>query len=515
MQNIGFKEIYNFCYCDPNDRTYKKRYSVDKIHDYRIYDDIMLDEKFKTRFRNNFNLIYNINDNYCKNKNISATKKVLIVSYIFPPIGGGGVQRTLKFVKYLREYGWEPIVLTVGNDFGYDNKDNSLIDDIPEDINIIRIDHNIFNSEQLNKNLIKEFINLIYGVVDDKYIMNEYLYYIQDNNCSNRNSIFIPDICVGWVNNVLKNIVNIINFNDISLVYTSSSPYSDHIIGYYLKRKYNIPWVADFRDEWTNHAYYSEEYSKIPIEYKINRKMEENIVNLSDAILTVTPICVQNYINNFNLEKNKVILITNGYDESDFSKLEHVKNDKFTLIFNGSLYKEINPLNIILSINQLIDDHKINVNNLQVRLIGTITINIKTLLYENDKYNIIKYCGYLSHNLSLRMASSADILLLILGESEKVKSVYTGKLFEYLRLYKPILALSPKGSLVDQLLNVTKSGKNFEYDDINGIKEYILNQYRNWKDGIKKFYPNKNEIEKYERKNLTKELAKVFNDLIN
>lgn len=519
LKNMNLKKIYVFSYCDANDKTFKKRYSIDKIADINMYKDIETDKILDENYIDKINPIYNKH-----NKNLTLTKekqiskkykKVLVVSYIFPPIGGGGVQRTLKFVKYLKNYGWEPIVLTVGKDFWYDNKDYSLMEDIPKDIQVIKIDHNIFSSEQLNSQLLQELISLYYGIINDKEIINKYLEYISENEYSNRKDILVPDICITWVNEVLKIIDNAIDFDNIDLIYTTSCPYSDHILGYFLKKIYDLPWVADFRDEWTNHAYLSEEYKKSSLKYEFERKMEENIVRLADKVLTVTPICSRNYINNFNIENDKIVTITNGYDEDDFLNIKDDSiNNKFTLVFNGSLYKEINPINILLAVNNLIEKNKIKKQSVEMELIGTVCANIKEALLKCDKYGIIRYLGYLPHNSSLKLTSTADMLMLILGKDKKVKSVYTGKIFEYLRLYKPIVSLSPKGSLVEQLLDITGTGKNFEYDNINGIELYILENYNKWLINDSKLEVNKSEVEKYERKNLTKKLSEVFNNLI-
>ncbi|WP_294182008.1 glycosyltransferase [uncultured Clostridium sp.] len=514
LQNSELKEIYNFCYCDANDKTYKKRYSVDKIIDNKIYDDIKLDEKFKNKFKSDFSLIYKLKDQnlYFKDKQYKKNgKKVLMVSYIFPPIGGGGVQRTLKFVKYLKFFKWEPIVVTVGKSFYDDEEDKTLLEEIPRDVKIIRIDHNYFNSLQLNPEKIQQITDLIYGIIDDKLLMKKFIF-----NVRNGEEILCPDIYIGWVNILLSELEDKISLNSIDLIYTTGSPFSDHIAGFYIKKKYHIPWIADFRDEWTNSPYSKLLYKNNIFRYNFEKFMENNIVNYADKVITVTPISRSNYIKNFALRNNKVVTITNGYDEDDFKYIDSREQfKKFIITYCGSMYLNRLPENFIVAINQLIIEKKINIDIFKINFIGKIDLPILEVIHKLDVYNLVKTKGYLSHNNCLYELKNSSLLFLPIGKEQKFKSIYTGKLFEYLRLYKPILSLSPKGSLVEQLLNLTRSGKNFEYEDINGIKRYIFEIYTNWLNGNKKFNPNKEIIRKYERKNLTKRLVEVFDNVLN
>lgn len=439
-------------------------------------------------------------------------KKVLFLAYNFPPIGWSGVQRSLKFVKYLRDFNWEPIVVTVKNS-SFCMKDESLLKEIPEGLKIIRIEE--FNSNYYKDKIVNEIENFISPVTtilsNDHCIF--YKNYINQNFNSIKTLLSLPDDEVLWSKKVLDEIDSLVDFNKIDLIYSTSYPYSTHFIGYSLKQKYNIPWVTDFRDEWTNDPSYN--FDKNNVFFKVQKEMESKILNYCDKIITISPIAKENYINTFNINPSKIHVITNGYDESDFLNLpSNNKNDKFTIIYNGSLYLERNPNIILKSINSLIDKFIIDKNKIEIKFIGTCTPDIYKTIFENNKYNIIKYIQYLPHIQSLKETSKANLLLLLIGKNPRLKSVYTGKIFEYLRLKKPILSISPKNSVVEHLLFSTNCGKNFEYDDIYNITNYIKNLYDKWNNNDSKFNRKEEEIKKFNRKFLTQNLSNIFNSLI-
>ncbi|MCI1946303.1 methyltransferase domain-containing protein [Clostridium luticellarii] len=436
-------------------------------------------------------------------------KKVLIISYIFPPLGGSGVQRTLKFVKYLRDFDYEPIVVTVlCSEFM--PRDDSLLYEIPEDVQIVRIEDTVGCSRYY-----KDFVDLYGGIVKDNYLIDQYeikLLELQDNF---EKLAFVTDTNAVWAMEVLDKIGDIVDFDGIDLIYSTSGPYSDHVIGYYLKERYEKPWISDFRDEWTNNPYFVLDDQSLL--YKMQRKMEGNILKYADVILTVSEMSMENYIEEFNLDQNRIKTITNGYDEADFEDvfIGNRKNDKFTVIFNGSLYLQIVPYYFIIALNELIEEKSIQKDKIDVEFVGKIEENILNRIVELDKYGIVSIKNYMSHMESLKNAGKADLLLLIIGKDSRLKSVYTGKVFEYLRLCRKIMSLSPEGSLVEKLIEKTHRGKNFEIDDIQGMKQYILEIYEKWKYGQLGELKMDSKISRYERRKLTEVLTTVFDGVIS
>lgn len=440
-------------------------------------------------------------------------RKVLVIAYYFPPLGWSGVQRTLKFAKYLRDFDWEPIVVTVGKT-KFSILDESLEDELPKDINIIRIDDIVLKDvTDVMKRQMKGYIEASMNFISDENLKQLYEEEIEKIFSELRDLLLIPDGNAIWANNVIKTIRNKIDFNKIDVVYTTSGPYSAHIIGEHIKREYSIPWIADFRDQWINNPYIDND--KNSLRYKIEKNMEKSVVLNCDRLITTTPIITENYITTYKIEKNKVITITNGYDEEDFKNIKSKKqNNKFTIVHNGSFYLKRNPYTVARVIKKLVENDIIDEKKIEIILNGNNDYNIINKFKEiMGKYSyIITINGYLSHEESLIKSNDADILLLICGEEESSKQVYTGKVFEYLRLRKPVLSISPKGSLVEKLLHETECGINAEYSDIETIEKIILNYYNSWLKGNKIKVGAKN-IERYERKELTKKLVEIFNEV--
>ncbi|WP_339263876.1 tetratricopeptide repeat protein [Geobacillus sp. FSL K6-3411] len=437
-------------------------------------------------------------------------KSALFISYIFPPLGGSGVQRTLKFIKYLRNFDWKPIVVTTGQ-LNFPQIDYTMIEEIPEDVRVIRINE----QHSLTLNQLQNITKLYDDLVKDKTILDDYL-----NLMSNEKASLIPDSCIAWANNVIEQIDSLIDINKVDLVYTTSGPYSDHVVGYYLKRRFNKPWVADFRDEWTNNAYLND-IDKNSLIYKVHREMEESIVNFADSIITTTPLASDNYVSLFDLPKEKVFTVTNGYDEEDFQEIKidklARKNERFTIIHNGLLYSIRTPDTFLRALYNLIKTNLIPRGKIQVQFIGAVEDKKQWEEYVKDLGidDIVKFEEYLNHSESLTKAATADVLLLIVGPGNKCKSVYTGKVFEYLRLGKPIISLSPPDGLVDKLIKKNNRGYNVEFHDILAIENAIFKLYRKWANNEPLNLPITSDIRRFERRELTRQLASIFDKVLS
>ncbi|MEW8992953.1 methyltransferase domain-containing protein [Clostridium sp.] len=500
IQPFNFDILYNLAYLYETNEKY--------ITAYRYYTKALkiIDGEIEESISNKLAELGKIK----KVKEYINRKKVLFIAHIFPPVGGSGVQRSLKFVKYLRDFGWEPIVVTVGNTM-YPLKDETLVSEIPEEIEVIRIDEGV----NIDTAYANKLVQIYSGVVNDNGLMEEYIKELNKSQEHLSGLLLQPDTYILWTTEVLDKIDDKVDFVEIDMVYTTSGPYSDHIIGYYLKQKYNKLWVADFRDEWTNNP--MADYDIESIHYKINFALERNLVSYADKILTTTDFATENYIKIFNLNKKKVNTITNGYDEEDFKglKLNTNKNEKFTIMHNGILYGNRSPISFIMAIKNLIEKKFISPKKIVVYF--TYTENDEEYIKYINDINLsenVKFIGYLNHLQSLEKAIQADLLLLIIGKEEKWKSVPSGKIFEYLRLCKPVISMSPENSVAENILEKYNRGRNFEFDDIQEIEGYILEMYRKWeKNDLNEFKITK-DIKSYDRITLTNKLINSFDSLL-
>ncbi len=404
-------------------------------------------------------------------------KKVLILAYYFPPLGGPGVQRTLGYVKYLKEFGWEPVILTVDESTRFDIKDESLLKEIPEVIKIERTHHKY----------------LPWGI---RAALHK-----------------IPDEFIGWLPSTYFKALEIMKKNDYDVIYTTGPPQTAHLIGYLLKKKTGKPLIVDFRDEWTQNPF--NKYSFFYI--GVNQWLEKKVLQNADAVVSVSEGITKGLRTLINDKNNKFHTITNGYDESDFNnyKPKDTYGDKFRITYTGSFYGGYPsgsryPYTFFKIIGDLLKENRINKDDLKIIKIGQEEKLDPTIPEEN-----IDYVGYVPHNEVFKYVKNTTILLLVVQTKNRMELAYTGKIFEYINSEKPILALVPKDGVAVDLIRKTNTGVVVEPDDVDGIKKAILDSYNKWKNNDLKIEPNWNVIKQYERKNLTKKLAQIFDELIN
>ncbi|MTI71506.1 MAG: glycosyltransferase family 4 protein [Firmicutes bacterium] len=413
-------------------------------------------------------------------------KKALIIAYQFPPMGGSGVQRTTKFVKYMRKFNYEPVVFTrkVEN---MQLKDETLLKEIPKDVKIIRT--KAYDLTELPKGF-----NLLGKVIARK--------------------VLIPDGERIWQVFSKEEAVRIIKKENIDIFYTTSYPYSDHLLGLYLKDKFpNIPWVADFRDEWTNNPYLLDN-PHYKIRMNIEKDMEKKIMKNADYLITNTPIMKDNFIKSYPFTKDKFHVIPNGFDELDFNELDEERKDnkKYTITYTGSFYGRRKPDVFFKACKELIDEGKIDKDKVQIKLIGNYIVKkLNEMIEENNLENIVDILPYMKHKKSIQKLLDSDALLLIVGPGPGAEAFYTGKIFEYMRTKRTILALVPENGVAADVVRETKTGYVADSRDLIKIKKILLKSYNEWVNKTNKLHPKEEKINEFDRLRLTEKLVDIFN----
>lgn len=410
-------------------------------------------------------------------------KRVLMVANQFPPMGGSGVQRSVKFAKYLPEYEWEPVVFTRESNKGLIDK--SLLNDIPKDLKVIR-------TKPYDLNELKKPFNLI-----GKFISRKLL---------------IPDGDKIWYEKNKDILLNYVKKNDFDVIYTTSYPYSDHLLGLYVKKHMpDLPWVVDFRDEWCNNPYILDMgYSDRRM--KKERIMEKEVISNCDYFITNTPLMLKNFLKDYDI-KEKSFVIPNGYDRDDFDDInkDYVKKDKLIITYSGSMYGRRKPDYFLQAVEELINEQKIDKKDILIRFIGNIPN--KKIKEINENYSLsetVKYLPYMEHKKSIEKLIESDILLFIIGEGKGAENFYSGKVFEYMNTNRPILALVPPKGVAADVIRDTNTGYISETTDIKKIKELMLKLYSDWKNNTIEINPNWDKIKTFERRQLTKQLVEIL-----
>ena len=423
-------------------------------------------------------------------------KRVLIISYYWPPAGGPGVQRWLKFVKYLPEFNISP-VLFVPKNANYPINDNSLKSEVSNDLEIIKLP--IFELSNFFPRL-KSLNSIRSGNISknkNQSILQKIIFFMRGN-------LFIPDMKIFWKRNSVNFLENYISENSIETIVTTGPPHSLHLIGLELKRKLNIKWISDFRDPWVNLNYLNR-FHLMPSVKKFHKKLRDKVINNSDAVI-VTSKRLKELYSKIN---SNIFQVTNGYD---YNKPVTELDKKFSISHVGSLYNERNPdflWDIIDELSENIHGFK---KDLQINLIGNNNNKIKQELSKREFKNCIVYHDYVEHKKAIEFMCSSQVLLILEVDDDESSYAIPGKLFDYLNSNRPIISIGPEKSEVREILSDTDTGKFFNYKDYNSLKLYIEKLYKNYLNNFSSSKNNRN-IDEYHRKNLTSKLVEIINKI--
>lgn len=426
-------------------------------------------------------------------------KKLLIITYYWPPSGGAGVQRWVKFTKYLSRLGHEPIVLTVDPEFAtYPQVDESLLKDIPEQVKVYHCKS--FELYSLYKRISTDKEVPYGGFVNTKKLdfKEKTLRFIRGN-------FFIPDPRKGWNKYAIEKAKEIIREHNIETVITTSPPHSSQLIGLKLKKQLGIKWIADLRDPWTD-IYYFKNLYPTRIVINLHKRLERRVLKESDYLITVSPSLKRLFHSKIkNIEQN-ISVIPNGFDTDDFpQEKQEYSNKHFLISYIGTLSKDYTIDAFIKSLVALPDYVKACI---QVRFIGKISDDHIQKFKQTKLWEKVKIITYVEHKKAVEYMYTSDVLLLIIPDINNNKGILTGKLFEYLACNRPILFLGPTDGDAAKIIKETQSGFVHLYNDTIGIKESLIFLHSQKKKQIEQL--NNPKILSYSRENLTKELIKLL-----
>jgi galactitol-specific phosphotransferase system IIB component len=423
-------------------------------------------------------------------------KKVLIITYYWPPAGGPGVQRWLKFVKYLPDNNIQPIVYIPENPT-YPIVDEGLVDEVSKQAIILR--NKIIEPYQLASIFSKKSTKGISsGIIPNQKKQS----FIQKLLLIIRGNLFIPDARILWVKPSVKYLEKYILENNIDTIITSGPPHSLHLIGLKLKQNLNVKWFADFRDPWTTIGYHSALKLSSFAEKK-HKDLERKVLNTADTIIVTSKTTKTEFQ---AITSKPIEVITNGYDVENISK--QVLDEKFTLAHIGSFLSDRNPIILWESLSELVTENEKFATLFQLKLIGKVSQEILDAI---DGFNLNSYVnniGYVSHKEAVEHQKKSQILLLIEIDSPETKSIIPGKLFEYMVSERPIIAIGPKESDFSEIITNTNTGVFFTYDEKEKLKNLILSYFELYL--LQKLTVSPVGLQEYSRKNLTEKLAKLI-----
>jgi glycosyltransferase involved in cell wall biosynthesis len=429
-------------------------------------------------------------------------KKVLIIAYYWPPSAGSGVQRWLKFVKYLRLYGWEPIVYTPLNP-DFDLKDEKLQEEIPEGIAILK--QPIFEPFQIYNQLMgqkaEKQVNPVMKGKAKLGLKAKTMLWIRAN-------IFIPDSRMFWIKPSVKFLIVWLKENKVDAMVTTGPPHSMHVIGLKIKRKTNIPWLADFRDPWTRIDFYHE-LNLEPWADRKHKNLENAVINEADHVVVVGNNMKEEYQ---PLTSRPVSVVTNGYDPADIDVKPEAPLDKaFSIIHIGMLGKARSHPIFWKGLYELRKENPDLKEKLEVRIYGVSDPIVQEQIKDFEDTSWIQFLPYVPHHEVIQIQRKARVLLLSVNDVPMAKGIITGKIFEYLAIGRPILCIGPPDGDAASIVNEAQAGPVVDFSDLEGFKKAVLKLFSDFQQEKDQLKPE--GIEKYSRKALCQKIGDILNSM--
>ena len=433
-----------------------------------------------------------------------AKKKALIITYYWPPGGGSGVQRWLKFVKYLGDFGWEPIIYTPSNP-EYPSEDMSLQKDIPENIAVIKRPikepyrlYRAFSGKKSSEKIQTGFLNES-GKSSFKEIISRWL----------RGNLFIPDARKYWIKPSIKFLSSWLKTNPVDVIISTGPPHSMHMIALGLKQNYdNIPWVADYRDPWTG-VYYFNDLKLSKAALKKHKRLEKRCLENADQIIVVGDTMKHDFE---KITSTPVSVITNGFDSADYNAVKSEKAEKFNIMYTGTFLPQQNPGELWEVLREMLKSNSNFGKHLKISCIGKTDVEIIKAIEKNGLKEYLELTQYVPHKDIPQLQQKAAVLLLCLNRIENASYIITGKVFEYLASGRPILAICPEESDVAKIIKETDAGEVVPFADKKRLSESINLMFEKHTKGML-MASNKN-FEQYSRYELTRSLSKLLDNII-
>ena len=424
-------------------------------------------------------------------------KRVLIITYYWPPSGGSGVQRWVKFAKYLPSQGWEPVIYAPEN-ADYPAIDATIGNDLPEGLEVIRRpirEPYAIYRKLMGKGVSREVTEISSGKKTWKQKLSLWI----------RGNLFVPDPRVWWVKPSVKFLKKYLKEHHVDAIVTTGPPHSVHLIGLRLHKALGTPWVPDFRDPWSR-MYYLKHLPMTACTWRKLRRQEQAVLDGATTVLAVTPIVQEEFRAQ---TKTPVAMITNGYDAADFTGSAPEPDGYFNLTHTGLFAKDGNPLALWKVLREMPSAFR---EKLRIRLVGTVDREVLEAISAQGLGENVVALGYMDHAGAVREQRAATVLLLPLRNDPQYRPILPGKLFEYLASRRPILGIGQTDGAMARVLEDSIAGTTVDWDDENALKQFLEGAWKAFQT-LGEVPPTNGNIEKYTRENLAAELARLLESI--
>ncbi|MCO5232152.1 MAG: glycosyltransferase [Chitinophagales bacterium] len=436
---------------------------------------------------------------------VSGSKKVLIIGYYWPPSGGIGIFRNLKFVKYLREFGWEPIMLTALNP-SYPFIDNSQLEEIPDGITVLK--SKIWEPLDLFKKFSgRKKTDSLQSITA---ITSNQKSWIDELGIWIRGNFFVPDARVGWVRPSVKFLSQYLKEHHIDVIMASGPPHSALLIGMEVAKKFNIPFLADFQDPWTQVDYYKQMKIGKWADRK-HRRLEQAVFNTANKITIVSPSWKRD-LESIGAQNVSVLYL--GFDEADFLDFRKQSSGYFKIFHAGLLGKDRNLSSFFGVIRRILDKYPEYKDILRLEFAGEVDYSNKMLVNDFQLNEITTFYGLISRKEVLKHYEESNLLLLPINQAENEQGRIPGKLFECMRTYTPMLVFGPNNSDVKNIVESKGLGASVQYEgEENVMENYILSHIQQFLEKSDMKEDKRINIDEFSNFQITKQLAFYLDEL--
>lgn len=432
-------------------------------------------------------------------------KKFLIITYYWPPAGGAGVMRWAKMTKYIAHYGWEPVVYTPSNgETGV--FDESLLGEIPATTTVVKTP--IWEPYTLYKAFLgrKKKDKLYSGFINEKKKAS----LSQRISVFIRGNFFIPDARMFWIKPSVKFLKKYLAENPVDAIISTGPPHSMHLIAEKVHRATGIPWIADFRDPWTNIDFYQDLNLSAWADRR-HHTLELKVLNHASKIVTVTWRSRDEFRQLSGRED--IVVIPNGFDDADFPPDQRGPLDEdFTIVHIGSMNKDRNPEVFWKATQQALEESTELRSKLKIRLVGPVDFSVRSSVENFGLQPYTEFIEFIPHDQAVKLQQQSQVNLLVINNSPNSRTIIPGKLYEYLGSGRPLLGVGPKDSDSAKVIELTKGGVVHDYDDSEGLKKRILEYFAHYKEG--KLNGNAEGTQQFTRRYLAGEYAKLLDTLV-
>jgi glycosyltransferase involved in cell wall biosynthesis len=429
-------------------------------------------------------------------------KKVLIITYYWPPSGGSGVQRWLKFVKYLPSHGWEPHVFTPENP-SFAVRDPSLENDVPVEAEVIRFPiwepYDIFFKISGWFGVKKQATPTVVPAANRSAF--------QSISTWVRGNFFVPDPRRFWVQPSVKFLSDYLASNQIDIVVTTGPPHSMHLIGLRLKSKFpHLRWLADFRDPWTEWGMWDSLMVTKAVR-KLHKNMEAKVLAAADDIITITPFYAKRFE---HLARRPVTLLTNGFDEEDFAEMRYEKSGFFLIRHVGLINEKCDPRPFMEALKNEMERDQQFAKDVRLEFIGEVHPDFRRYVGQQRAFeDVVLFPGNIPHKELIHLYGSSSSLLLILTGYKDAEGFLPGKLFEYFATGLPVIGVGPVAGDAGRLLKETGAGVMIESADVVGIQKALRDAYKSWQEHSTPRV-DLGKVRRFSRKEITGQLAAML-----